>query len=139
MDVYVFENMEKVGAILVRYSTFDTKSYFETMKSLYAQKYGTPEQMLELETISYKRYVYWTFKNGIIYLDEEKIVYIDSIFIAQLERQSRLYKEEKERTIEEESRERLLRNKEEEQRRLQMEQTEKAEKAANHKKAIDEI
>jgi hypothetical protein len=145
VTIYIFENMDKVGAILVEVITTHADESFSSLKELYSKKYGTPENVFNVGTQSINA-IYWTFKNGTIYLDGKIILYIDSIFISQLQRQSDLFKQEQNRIYVDSIRRAQIERETAERHRIQSEQAakakaeaEKARKEENHKNAINEI
>lgn len=162
--VYIFENKGKVGAILVKVYSSNTDSIFTfskglyssntdtiytSLKELYSQKYGIAEQIPKFSNDS-KEEIYWTFKNGTIYITDHTILYISSSFISQLKKQSDLFKQErarlkeeaiKKQRLEQEAAERKRQQeyREAERKKQQREQVEKERREANHKKAFNEI
>lgn len=91
----IFENQGLVVAIVVQESDYSYRSFsdFEEILALYTAKYGTPE--IERDSTSFhKRYEYsvmsnsdryfWNFKNGVIRLTPNNIVYLSSDFIKKV-------------------------------------------------------
>jgi hypothetical protein len=117
---------------------------FSSMKDLYSMKYGEPERILNISVypcpdIHTEQAIYWTFKNGTIYIDSEKILYIDSIFISQLIRQSFLYKEKQIRIQDNAIREQEKKRRDAEEKQRRIEQLKKIREEENHMNAINEI
>lgn len=99
--VEVFEMEGKVLAILVTPKidilNVDLENYnegfknFPTLINLYTQKYGDPETIHDrdyfkgLEPI-HEKTLRWTFPNGVVQINEEYIIYVDSSFFTLKER-----------------------------------------------------
>jgi hypothetical protein len=99
----IFESNGKIAALLITHSKKLVFNEYPIYK-LYLDKYGAPEKMIKNE-MQYKpiKYTYndfyqgynyyWTFKNGSIYFDIDKIIYVSSTFISHLEVMCGLYQD----------------------------------------------
>jgi hypothetical protein len=135
VTVSCFENMGKVGAILVT-GYFDATSTYD----LYRQKYGEPELLLTGRlSFPVTNNHSWTFKNGYIYQDWQTIFYIDDLFHAQLINQQEVQSQlqlKRQKQIEQEKLEKQQKETERKNKELQQ-QKEKEEE--NHRNAINDI
>jgi hypothetical protein len=137
--VYIFECTDKVGAILIKPQLDDKQGFLELVKPLYIRKYGEPEHLINVDPANPYEAIYWTFSNGTIYLDCDRILYIDSLFIRRLDWQSKSFRQNQRRIQADSIQRAEIERKAEEQRLIDAEKAEKARKEENHKNAINEI